>query len=77
MNTISASAPPTRVRPRRAIAKMVGKMGALIAPNDHAGRGNWSKEAAVPLWAWPAGIAFVLFMTCGWDVLAWLLRFVL
>ncbi|MNL65788.1 hypothetical protein D3C87_1901720 [compost metagenome] len=40
----------------------------------HASRGNWSKDADVPLWAWPAGIAFALFATCDLDFLAWLLH---
>lgn len=77
MNTISASAPPARIRPLRIIAKAARKLGALIAPRDHAGKGNWSKDADVPLWAWPAGVAFSLFVTCGWDILAWLLTLAL
>lgn len=41
MNTISASAPPARIRPLRIAAKMARKLANFIAPRDHAGKGNW------------------------------------
>lgn len=58
MNTISASAPPARIRPLRIAAKTARKFGGLIAPRDHAGKGNRSKDADIPPGVgWPAGIA--------------------
>jgi hypothetical protein len=76
MNTISASAPPARIRPLRIAAKAARKLGDFIAPRDHAGKGNWSEDTDIPLWAWPAGLALASFMIFGWDLLAWLTRFV-
>jgi hypothetical protein len=70
MNTISASAPPVRIRPLRAIAKASRKLGDLIAPRNHAGKGNWSKDADIPLWAWPGALALTAFFLWG----PWLLR---
>ncbi|WP_025135903.1 hypothetical protein [Achromobacter sp. DH1f] len=76
MNTISASAPPARIRPLRIIAKAARTLGDLIAPRDHAGKGNWSKDADIPpLAAWSAGIGFAAFCLFGRDVLGWLLQF--
>ncbi len=77
MNTISASAPPVRIRPLQAIAKAGRKLSNLIAPRDHAGRGNWSKDADIPWWAWPGALVFAAFLLFGPQVLGWLLRFVL
>ncbi|WP_088141911.1 hypothetical protein [Achromobacter xylosoxidans] len=77
MNTISASAPPVRIRPLQAIAKAGRKLGNLIAPRDHAGRGNWNKDADIPWWAWPGGLAFAAFILFGPQALGWLLRFVI
>lgn len=57
MNTISASAPPTRIRPLSIVTKTTRKLGGLIAPCDHAGKGNWTKDTAIPWQAWPLGIA--------------------
>lgn len=74
MNTISASAPPTR-RPRRPSVRQVArKIGNLIAPRDHAGKGNWDDNADIPWWAWPGGLAFAAFILFGPQVLGWLLR---
>ncbi|MNI84040.1 hypothetical protein D3C73_1409050 [compost metagenome] len=73
MNAITATAPAARRPKLPSITQAACKLTNLIAPRDHAGRGNWSKDIDVPLWAWPAGIAFALLMTCGWDFLAWLL----
>ncbi|WP_447578328.1 hypothetical protein [Achromobacter kerstersii] len=75
MNTISASAPPVRHSHPITIRQVARKLGAMVAPRDHAGKGNWSKDADIPLLAWPAGIVFALFMSCGLEFLAWLLRF--
>ena len=74
MNTISASAPPVRIRPLQAIAKAGRKLGNLIAPRDHAGRGNWNKDADIPpLAGWLAGLAFAAFVLFGRQILDWLL----
>lgn len=51
MNTISSSAPPARIRPLRIAAKAPRKLGDFIAPRDHAGKGNWSKDADIPILA--------------------------
>ncbi|RSE84334.1 hypothetical protein [Achromobacter denitrificans] len=77
MNTISASAPPARIRPLAMGAKVCRKLGDLIAPRDHAGHGNWSKDADIPWWAWPAAAALAAFFLFGPQVLGWLLRLVL
>ena len=77
MNTISASAYPVRIRPLQAIANACRKLGDVIAPRDHAGKGNWSKDADIPLWAWPASFALAAFFLFGPQALGWLLRFAL
>lgn len=77
MNTISASAPPARIRPLRFAAKVARKLGGLIAPRDHAGKGNWSRDADIPWWAWPAAAALAAFFFFGPQVLGWILRSVL
>lgn len=77
MNTISASAPPARIRPLHVVAKAARKLGDLIAPRDHAGKGNWSKDADIPWWAWPAAVALAAFFLFGPQVLGWVLRSVL
>ncbi|QEK91874.1 hypothetical protein E2544_08640 [Achromobacter insolitus] len=76
MNTISASAPPVRIRPLQVITKAGRRLGDLIAPRDHAGRGNWSKDADIPWWAWLGALAFAAFFLFGPQVLGWLLRLV-
>ncbi|MFY2060281.1 hypothetical protein ACOTCB_23810 [Achromobacter xylosoxidans] len=76
MNTISASAPTTRIRPLHVVAKAARKLGDLIAPRDHAGKGNWSQDADIPWWAWPAAVALAAFFLFGPQVLGWLLRLV-
>ncbi|MFY3137982.1 hypothetical protein ACOTFF_15915 [Achromobacter xylosoxidans] len=77
MNTISASAPPARIRPMRTVAKAARKLGGLIAPRDHAGKGNWNEDADIPLWAWPAAVALAGFFLFGAEILGWLLRIAL
>ncbi|WP_191578604.1 hypothetical protein [Achromobacter insolitus] len=74
MNTISASAPPVRHRHPITIKHAVRKLGALIAPRDHAGKGNWNDDADIPLWAWPASLALAAFFLFGPTILGWLLR---
>lgn len=74
MNTISASAPPVRHRLPITIKQAARKLGALIAPHDHAGKGNWSDDAGVQLWAWPASVALAAFFFFGPHVLGWMLR---
>ncbi|KWU16269.1 hypothetical protein [Achromobacter xylosoxidans] len=74
MNTISASAPPVRIRPLHIAAKAARKLGDLIAPRDHAGIGNWSEDADIPPWVgWLAGTALAVFVLCGRQILSWLL----
>ncbi|CUI48601.1 hypothetical protein [Achromobacter xylosoxidans] len=76
MNTISASAPPARIRPLALGAKVCRRLGGLIAPRDHAGKGNWSKDADIPpLVGWVAGLAFAAFVLFGRQVIGWLLHF--
>lgn len=76
MNTISASAPPMRIRHPQAIAKAGRKLVALIAPRDHAGKGNWSQDADIqPLVGWLAGLAFAAFVLFGRQIIGWLLHF--
>ncbi|WP_238909163.1 hypothetical protein [Achromobacter ruhlandii] len=77
MNTTSVSAPPARIRPLRIAAKVARKLGDFIAPRDHAGKGNWSKDADIPLWAWPAAAALAAFFFLGPQVLGWILRTVI
>lgn len=50
--------------------------GQPHSPRDHAGKGNWSKDADIPLWAWPTAAALAAFFLFGPQVLGWLLRFV-
>ncbi|KRC76372.1 hypothetical protein ASE30_07120 [Achromobacter sp. Root83] len=76
MNTISASAPPVRHRNPITIRQAARKLGNLIAPRDHAGKGNWNKDADLPLWAWPASLALAAFFLFGPQVLGWLLLLV-
>jgi hypothetical protein len=76
MNAITASAPAARRRKLPSIAQVARNTVDLIAPRDHAGRGNWSKDADIPrVWAWAAGIAFAAFFLFGRQVLGWLLSF--
>ncbi|CAO3903728.1 hypothetical protein [Achromobacter mucicolens] len=75
MNTISASAPPVRHRPPITIKRAARKLGALIAPRDHAGKGHWSDDAEIPLWAWPASLALAAFFLYGPQFLGWLLGY--
>jgi len=74
MNTITASAPQVRPRLRITFKQAVRKLGSLLAPRDHAGKGNWSDDADIPLWAWPASLALAAFFLFGPSVLGWLLR---
>ena len=77
MNAITASALAARRRKLPTIAQVGCKVGDLIAPRDHAGKGNWSKDAEIPLWAWPASLVLAAFFFFGPHFLGWLLRFVL
>ena len=78
MNTISASGPPARIRPLSIIAKAARKLGDLIAPRDHAGKGNWDDNADIPpLVAWSAGIGLAAFLLFGQQILGWLLWLVI
>ncbi|UAN03037.1 hypothetical protein [Achromobacter mucicolens] len=74
MNTMSTSAPPVRHRHPITIKRAIRKLGDLLAPRDHAGKGNWNKNADIPLWAWPASLGFAAFFLFGPKILAWLLR---
>jgi hypothetical protein len=77
MNIISASAPPGRHRQPLSIKQAARKLGNLIAPRDHVGKGNWSKAADIPMWAWPASLALTAFFLFGPQFLGWLLRSIL
>ncbi|MDH1522184.1 hypothetical protein [Achromobacter mucicolens] len=74
MNTISARAPSVRDRHPITIKRAARKLGDPIAPRDHAGKGNWSKDADIPWWAWPGGLAFAAFILFGPQAFGWLLR---
>lgn len=65
-----------QVRPRLPITikQAVQKLGALITPRNHAGQGNWSNDADIPLWAWPASLALAGFFLFGPQILGWVLR---
>ena len=76
MNAITAIAPAARRRKLPSITQAACKLTNLIAPRDHAGRGNWSQDADIPaLWAWTAGIGFAAFVLFGRQILGWLLNF--
>ncbi|TQJ97290.1 hypothetical protein [Achromobacter sp. SLBN-14] len=76
MNTVSASASPVRPRLPITIKQAARKLGALIAPRDHAGKGNWNDDADIPLWAWPASLALAAFFLFGPQLLGWMLRII-
>ncbi|MCS3504979.1 hypothetical protein [Achromobacter sp. JUb104] len=76
MNAITATAPAARRRKLPSITQAVCKLTNLIAPRDHAGRGNWNKDADIPaVWAWAAGVGFAGFVLFGRPILGWLLSF--
>ena len=76
MNAITANAPSARRRKLPSITQAVCKLTNLIAPRDHAGRGNWNKDADIPaVWAWAAGVGFAAFVLFGRPILGWLLSF--
>ena len=78
MNAITATALAARRRKLPSIAHLARKLGDFISPRDHAGKGNWSKDADIPrVWAWAAGIAFTGFFLFGRQILGWLLSFAL
>lgn len=71
MNAITATALVARRRKLPSIANLAPKLGAVIAPRDHAGKGNWGKDADIPLWAWPASLALAAFFLFGPEILGW------
>lgn len=76
MNACTANAIAARRRKRPSIPKMARKLGNVIAPRDHAGKGDWSKDADIPpVWGWTAGIGLASFVLVGRQVLGWLLSF--
>lgn len=77
MNALTATALEARRRKLPSIAQLARKLGDLIAPRDHAGKGNWSEDTEIPWQAWPLGVALAAFVIWGWDLLDWLLRLVL
>lgn len=77
MNAVTATALTERRRKPASIAHATRRLIDLIAPCDHAGNGNWSKDTDVPWQAWPLSIALAAFFICGWDFLAWLLHLLL
>jgi hypothetical protein len=74
MNALTATALAARRRKLPSIAQVARKAADLIAPRDHAGKGNWNKDADIPLWAWPASLALAAFFLFGPEALGWLLR---
>lgn len=78
MSTISASAPPARIRTKRFVAKEAQDLGAPITPRDRAGKDIPRLGADVPPWTkWPAALALATFILFGPEVLGWLLRMAL
>ncbi|AYD65324.1 hypothetical protein DVB37_16405 [Achromobacter sp. B7] len=76
MNAITVTALAARRRKLPTITQAAYKLTNLIAPRDHAGRGNWSQDADIPaVWAWAAGIGFAAFVLFGHEILGWLLQF--
>lgn len=76
MNAITATAPAARRRKLLSITQAACRLTNFIAPRDHAGRGNWNKDADIPrVWAWAAGIGFAAFVLFGRQILGWLLSF--
>ncbi|WAI82570.1 MULTISPECIES: hypothetical protein [Achromobacter] len=76
MNAITATAPAARRRKLLSITQATCRLTNFIAPRDHAGRGNWNKDADIPrVWAWAAGIGFAAFVLFGRQILGWLLSF--
>ena len=76
MNATTAIAPAARRRKLPSITQAACRLTNFIAPRDHAGRGNWNKDADIPrVWAWAAGIGFAAFVLFGRQILGWLLSF--
>lgn len=67
----------THPPPLHIIAQAARKLGDLIAPRDHAGKGNWNEDADIPLWAWSAAVALAGIFLFGAEILGWLLRIAL
>lgn len=63
-----------RHRPPITIKQVARRLGDLIAPRDHAGKGNWNDDADIPLWARPASLALAAFFFFFPQILVWLLR---
>lgn len=74
MNAITATALAARRRKLPSFAHLARKLGDFIAPRDHAGKGNWSKDADIPLLAWPASVALAVFVLAGPQILGWISR---
>lgn len=76
MSAITATARAARRRKLPSITQAACRLTNFIAPRDHAGRGNWNKDADIPrVWAWAAGIGFAAFVLFGRQILGWLLSF--
>ena len=73
MNAITASASAARQRILPSVAQVARKAADLIAPRDYAGKGNWSNEAGIPLWAWTARLALAAFFLFGPQIVGWML----
>ena len=71
MKTISASAPPARIRPLTLISRAVRKLADFIAPSDHVGRGYRDNNSRIPILAWFGAVAFAFIFLV---VLPWLGR---
>ncbi|MPS76548.1 MAG: hypothetical protein E2591_00565 [Achromobacter sp.] len=72
MNALTATLAAGR-RKLSTVADLSSKVGDLIAPRDHAGKGNWNEDADIPWWAWPASLVLAAFFLFGPQTLSWLL----
>ncbi len=72
MNAISTSA-PRRVAAARVTTPPVSvrKLADLLAPRDHAGKGDWDRNANIPPIAWIGALVFTFVFLV---VLPWLGR---
>ncbi|KAK50479.1 hypothetical protein [Bordetella bronchiseptica] len=78
MRTMTAPRPAARgPAPIHKAQSTASKLADLIAPRDLAGKGNWSNDADIPWWAWPASLALAAVFLFGPEMLGWMLRSIL
>jgi hypothetical protein len=69
MNAIAASGrPPAVVAKDTTPAITALHLADLVAPRDHAGKGGWDNNAAIPIiaWVYAALFAFVFLVVLPW-----------